>query len=163
MPGELQNKIKVNDWTSIQTVFDKMQKQLEKAMKTAGLSAAPRLYVKMLCELEDSLNETLANREVKKKMSTTNAKALNTMKQRLRKLLPEYGDAMAKWREDPVDTEDEEESEEESEEEDDEGAVGEAEDESLRRCAFEYVAGSAATSSPFAPNGSLIPVACSWE
>lgn len=132
----MQNKIKVNDWTSIQTVFDKMQKQLEKAMKTANLMAAPRLYIKMLCELEDSLTETLANKEVKKKMSTTNAKALNTMKQRLRKLLPEYGEAMAKWREDPVDTEDEEESEEESEEEDDEGGDAEAEDESLKRWGF---------------------------
>lgn len=130
----MQNKIKVNDWTSIQTVFDKMQKQLEKAMKTANLTAVPRLYIKMLCELEDSLNETLANKEVKKKMSSTNAKALNTMKQRLRKLLPEYGESMAKWREDPVDTEDEEESEEESEEEDEEGGDGEAEDEALRRC-----------------------------
>lgn len=104
-------------------------------MKTANLLAAPRLYIKMLCELEDSLTETLANKEVKKKMSTTNAKALNTMKQRLRKLLPEYGEAMAKWREDPIDTEDEEESEEESEEEDDEGG-DEAEDEALKRCDF---------------------------
>lgn len=122
-----------------------MQKQLEKAMKTANLTAVPRLYIKMLCELEDSLNETLANKEVKKKMSSTNAKALNTMKQRLRKLLPEYGESMAKWREDPVDTEDEEESEEESEEEDEEGGDGEAEDEALRRCFLMQAATDPAT------------------
>ena len=98
----------VNDWTSIQTVFDKLQKQLEKAMKSAGLTNPPRQYIHLLCDLEDFLNQTLANRDVKKKMSPTNAKAFNTTKQRLRKLLPEHETAMTRWRENPVATEDEE-------------------------------------------------------
>jgi translation initiation factor 3 subunit C len=56
--------MKVNDWSSIQTVFEKLQKQLEKAMKTANLAVPPRLYIAILCELEDCLNSTLANKEV---------------------------------------------------------------------------------------------------
>lgn len=61
---------------------------------------------------------------MKKKMSPTNAKALNTMKQRLRKYLPEHDANMAAWRENPVldDTEEEEESEEESDDGDGEPA-----------------------------------------
>ena len=56
-------------------------------------------------------------------MSPTNAKALNTMKQRLRKYLPEFEAGMAAWRENPVLDEEaeEEESEEESEEEAEDG------------------------------------------
>jgi hypothetical protein len=126
----LQNKMKVNDWSSIQTVYDKLQKQLEKTMKTGNLLGVPRVYVQMLCELEDYLNETLNNRDVKKKMSSTNAKALNTMKQRLRKHLPEFEVQMAKWRENPVygDEEDESDSEEEEEGEEEEGAEDDEED-----------------------------------
>jgi Eukaryotic translation initiation factor 3 subunit 8 N-terminus len=103
----VQNKMAVNDWTSIQTVFDKLQKQLEKTMKSAILATAPRQYVRMLCELDDFLSQTMQNRDMKKKMSPTNAKAFNTTKQRLRKLLPEFEGAMARWREHPVATEDE--------------------------------------------------------
>jgi hypothetical protein len=130
----MQNKMKVNDWTSIQTVFEKLQKQLEKAMKTANLLAPPRVYIAMLCELEDCLNATLANKEVKKKMSSTNAKALNTMKQRLRKYLPDHDRAMAAWRENPVlDEVDEDESEEEESEDDEELGDAGADEDGIKR------------------------------
>lgn len=59
--------MKVNDWSSIQTVFDKIHKQLEKTMKAAHLSSPPKQYIHILCDLQDFLNETLANRDVKKK------------------------------------------------------------------------------------------------
>jgi hypothetical protein len=65
-------------------------------------------------------------------MSSTNAKALNTMKQRLRKHLPEFEQDMAEWRENPVlDDEEEEESEEESEEDEEAGAG--ADDDGIKR------------------------------
>ena len=86
----LQNKMHINDWSAIQTLFDKLNKQLEKALKTADGAPIPRSYIKMLVELDDFLTQTLANRDAKKKMSPTNAKALNTMKQRLRKHNPTY-------------------------------------------------------------------------
>lgn len=44
----------INDWSSIQTLFDKLNKQMEKAQKVAEGEAAPRLYIKMLAELEVS-------------------------------------------------------------------------------------------------------------
>lgn len=46
--------------------------------------------------------------DVKKKMSPTNAKALNTMRQRLKKTAPVYSEAIAKFRENPESTEEEE-------------------------------------------------------
>ena len=45
----------------------------------------PRPYIKLLVELEDYLNKSLADRVARKKMSPTNARALNTMRQRLKK------------------------------------------------------------------------------
>jgi hypothetical protein len=45
----------------------------------------PKAYIRILGELEDYLSASLANKEQKKKMSATNSKALNTMRQRLKK------------------------------------------------------------------------------
>jgi translation initiation factor 3 subunit C len=92
--------MKINDWSAIQGLFDELNKRLEKIQKTDG-GGVPRSYIKVLVELEDFLSETLSNKEVKKKMSPTNAKALNTMRQRLKKHNPDYFDAMNAFRENP--------------------------------------------------------------
>jgi hypothetical protein len=42
----------INDWSAIQTLFDKLNKQVEKAQKVTETLGAPRVYVKMLVELE---------------------------------------------------------------------------------------------------------------
>ena len=51
--------------------------------------------------VQDRLYATLANKELTKKMSPTNAKALNTMRQRLRKHNPQYAEQMEKFRANP--------------------------------------------------------------
>ena len=61
-----------------------------------------------MVELEDFLNATLENKDVKKKMSPTNAKALNTMRQRLKKHNVSFVDQMAKFRENPESSDEEE-------------------------------------------------------
>ena len=52
----------INDWQSIQTLWDKLNKQLEKTQKVTGALGTPRPYVKILVELEDFLNKTLAGK-----------------------------------------------------------------------------------------------------
>jgi hypothetical protein len=47
---------------------------------------------------QDRLYATLANKELTKKMSPTNAKALNTMRQRLRKHNPQFAEEIEKFR-----------------------------------------------------------------
>ena len=56
----LQHKMHINDWAAIQTLFDKLNKQLERTQKATQSLGVPRAYVRMLCELEDFLNNTLA-------------------------------------------------------------------------------------------------------
>ena len=68
------------------------------------------------------MHETLANKDVKKKMSPTNAKALNTMRQRLKKHNIQFTEQIGKFRENPESTEEEEEEEEEAPASDDDEA-----------------------------------------
>mmetsp|Transcript_33827 Transcript_33827/g.40896 ORF Transcript_33827/g.40896 Transcript_33827/m.40896 type:complete len:1053 (+) Transcript_33827:89-3247(+) len=103
---DMKNKMKINDWVALQNLFEKANKQLEKAVRLAEGKETPRFYIQALISLEDFLNDTLANKEAKKKMSSTNAKSLNTMKQKLKKhnKLPQYEEAIEKLRANPVDS-----------------------------------------------------------
>jgi len=58
----------------------------------------PPFYVKTLISLETSLTSTLAKeKEAKKKMNATNAKALTAMKQKVRKAMKEYEQDIQKY------------------------------------------------------------------
>ena len=82
---EIRNKMKINDWVGISSNFDKLNKQLEKISRTGALAKTPKIYVKALIEMEDFLATALANKEARKTMSKSNAKALNSMRQNLKK------------------------------------------------------------------------------
>ena len=122
----MQNKVNINDWSSVQSLFDKLNKQLEKTQKVTDALGVPRVYVRILVELEDGLKKSLADKDAKKKMSPTNAKALNTMRQRLKKHNISFQEQIDKFRENPESTEEEDsdasgaESESEAESDEDE-------------------------------------------
>jgi len=58
----------------------------------------PPFFLKTLTSLEDSLNAALAKeKEAKKKMNAVNARALNSMKQKVKKSMKEYEKEMSRY------------------------------------------------------------------
>lgn len=100
---EMINKTKINDWVAIATLFEKLNKQLEKVKRTGGIhgTETPRVYVKAIAMLEEYLQETMANPEAKQKMSSSNAKALNGMRQKIKKNNKEYEAEIEQYRQNP--------------------------------------------------------------
>ncbi|CAK7218071.1 Translation initiation factor 3 subunit c [Sporothrix curviconia] len=106
----IENAQKINDWGSISTEFDKLNRQAEKLRQ--GLKS-PKQYIKAVADLEDFLNETISMQKVSlKKMNATSARGLNAVKQRIRKVAKECQGQIDEYRankEDFMESEEEEE------------------------------------------------------
>ena len=69
--------------------FDKLFRMVERQVNLS--ERIPSVFIRTLVHLDQSLNAALAKeKESKKKMNATNARALNTMKQKVRKTSKEY-------------------------------------------------------------------------
>ncbi|KAJ3099826.1 Translation initiation factor 3 subunit c [Phlyctochytrium bullatum] len=113
----LNNGKKINDWVAIQNEFDKLNRAYAKTAAVIEREGGPkpRFYFRTLALLEDFVKDTLApeKKDALKKMNALNAKALNAMKQKVKKHNKTFEADIEAWRNNPV-------TEEESA---DEGAV----------------------------------------
>ncbi|KIY74300.1 eukaryotic translation initiation factor 3 subunit 8 [Cylindrobasidium torrendii FP15055 ss-10] len=96
----MENGLKINDWVAISTEFDKLARMIQRQHNVS--EPIPPFWIKTLISLETSLNTAISKeKESKKKMNATNAKALTAMKQKLRKASKEYEADIAKYNADP--------------------------------------------------------------
>ncbi|KAI4211646.1 MAG: hypothetical protein LQ351_005549 [Letrouitia transgressa] len=92
----IENAEKINDWSSISSEFDKLNRQVSKITEKV-----PKSYVKTISDLEDFMNDTIAKQKVStKKMNATNARGLNAMKQKIKRNNREYITEIEKYRAD---------------------------------------------------------------
>jgi hypothetical protein len=69
--------------------YDKLARMVQRQQNVA--EPVPPFYIRTLISLEAALNATLAKeKEAKKKMNASNARALTAMKQKVRKTVKEY-------------------------------------------------------------------------
>jgi len=100
--AKIKNHMKINDWNGIQTNFEDVNKQIEKAKTLLVADGPPPFYIRLLAELEDFLAETLKDKDAQKKMNGPNARSLNRMKLLVRKHNKSYEEAIAAYRENPT-------------------------------------------------------------
>eukprot|EP01027_Heterolobosea_sp_BB2_P003508 GEZU01005314.1.p1 GENE.GEZU01005314.1~~GEZU01005314.1.p1 ORF type:complete len:952 (-),score=400.13 GEZU01005314.1:3202-6057(-) len=99
--NDLRNHLKINDWKSVATDFDELNKALANLMKLKEVTAVPKEYIKTLVAVEDAYNELQKDKAAIKKMNQANAKALNSMKQKLKKNNGPYEKQMEEFRKNP--------------------------------------------------------------
>ncbi|KAG9316530.1 eukaryotic translation initiation factor 3 subunit 8 N-terminus-domain-containing protein [Chiua virens] len=96
----MDNALKINDWVVISAEFDKLLRLVQRQSNVA--EPIPPFFLKKLTSLEESLNAALAKeKEVKKKMNAVNARALNSMKQKVKKTMKEHEKELSQYQADP--------------------------------------------------------------
>lgn len=78
--------------------FDKLIRMIQKQHNVSDI--VPAFFIKSLVNLEASINSAVQReKEAKKKMNPSNAKALTAMKQKIKKTMKEYETALKKYHE----------------------------------------------------------------
>ncbi|KAI0665969.1 eukaryotic translation initiation factor 3 subunit 8 [Trametes maxima] len=96
----MDNALKINDWVAISNEFDKLVRLVQRQQNVS--EPVPPFFVRTLANLENSLTAAVAkDKESKKKMNASNARALTAMKQKVKKVGKEYERDLKRFQEDP--------------------------------------------------------------
>lgn len=96
----MDNALKINDWVAISNEFDKLVRMVQRQQNMA--QPVPPFYIRTLTSMESSLNAAVANeKEAKKKMNASNARALTAMKQKVKKTIKEHEKEIKQYQTDP--------------------------------------------------------------
>ncbi|KAG0262626.1 Translation initiation factor 3 subunit c [Actinomortierella ambigua] len=96
------NGQKIGDWVSVQNEFDKANKALQKAGGIIAQNGVPKFYIKAVAELEKAIQSAQEKeKSASKKMNASNSKALNSMKQKVKKNNRLYETEIAEYEKNP--------------------------------------------------------------
>ncbi|WFD36449.1 Translation initiation factor 3 subunit c [Malassezia cuniculi] len=97
----IENAQRIDDWASITKDFDALLRLCDR-QKNLG-EQIPITFIKTLVGLENALTEAIIrDKSSKKKMKAPNARAMNGMKQKLKKTVKENDEAVSLYRDDPA-------------------------------------------------------------
>ncbi|XP_018605322.2 eukaryotic translation initiation factor 3 subunit C [Scleropages formosus] len=116
----IRNAMKIRDMSKCLEEFELLCRAFLKSKTIVDKEGMPKFYIRLLADLEDYLNQLWEDKEGKKKMNKNNAKALSTLRQKIRKYNRDYENEITTYKENPEQSADEEEKDEfssESEEE----------------------------------------------
>ncbi|KXJ27749.1 eukaryotic translation initiation factor 3 subunit C-like protein [Exaiptasia diaphana] len=99
---QLKNYKKIKDMSKVFTEFENLGKAANKAKGVIDKEGIPQFYIRCLANLEDFVKENWEDTEGRKKLSKVNAKALSTLRQKLKKFNKDYEADIDKYRENPV-------------------------------------------------------------
>ncbi|XP_068747600.1 eukaryotic translation initiation factor 3 subunit C-like [Montipora capricornis] len=99
---QLKNHKKIKDVSKVLTQFENLGKAFTKAKAVVDKEGIPQFYIRCLTELEDFVKENWEDTEGRKKLSKVNARALATLRQKLRKYNKDFEEEIVKYRENPV-------------------------------------------------------------
>ncbi|CAI5790623.1 eukaryotic translation initiation factor 3 subunit C [Podarcis muralis] len=131
----IRNAMKIRDVTKCLEEFELLGKAYGKAKSIVDKEGVPRFYIRILADLEDYLNELWEDKEGKKKMNKNNAKALSTLRQKIRKYNRDYEAQIMSYRQNPEQSADEDEDKK-SDDSEGSSSSGEDDDEGMSAAAF---------------------------
>ncbi|XP_068439303.1 eukaryotic translation initiation factor 3 subunit C [Clinocottus analis] len=108
----IRNAMKIRDMSKCLEEFEQLCRAFLKSKTIVDKEGVPPFYIRLLADLEDYLNQLWEDKEGKKKMNKNNAKALSTLRQKIRKYNRDYETEVAAYKENPLQSADEEEEKE---------------------------------------------------
>ncbi|MBN3274684.1 EIF3C factor, partial [Polyodon spathula] len=114
----IRNAMKIRDMSKCLEEFEQLCKAFLKSKNIVDKEGVPTFYTRLLADLEDYLNELWEDKEGKKKMNKNNAKALSSLRQKIRKYNRDYEAEITRYKENPMQSADEEEEKDEEDSDD---------------------------------------------
>uniref|UniRef100_A0A3P9AKU8 Eukaryotic translation initiation factor 3 subunit C n=1 Tax=Esox lucius TaxID=8010 RepID=A0A3P9AKU8_ESOLU len=95
----IRNAMKIRDMSKCLEEFEQLCRAFLKSKTIVDKEGVPPFYIRILADLEDYLNQLWEDKEGKKKMNKNNAKALSTLRQKIRKYNRDYETEIASYKE----------------------------------------------------------------
>uniref|UniRef100_A0A3Q2FIM5 Eukaryotic translation initiation factor 3 subunit C n=1 Tax=Cyprinodon variegatus TaxID=28743 RepID=A0A3Q2FIM5_CYPVA len=95
----IRNAMKIRDMAKCLEEFEQLCRAFLKSKNIVDKEGVPQFYIRLLADLEDYLNQLWEDKEGKKKMNKNNAKALSTLRQKIRKYNRDFETEIASYKE----------------------------------------------------------------
>uniref|UniRef100_A0AAR2LCE4 Eukaryotic translation initiation factor 3 subunit C n=1 Tax=Pygocentrus nattereri TaxID=42514 RepID=A0AAR2LCE4_PYGNA len=95
----IRNAMKIRDMAKCLEEFEQLCRAFLKSKAIVDKEGVPPFYIRLLADLEDYLNQLWEDKEGKKKMNKNNAKALSSLRQKIRKYNRDFETEIANYKE----------------------------------------------------------------